>query len=59
MAITSELTDIDNFYLGVSYLKMEKPQPKKKPETLKKLNSGNAFKEEVMWFLGLAYTVEQ
>lgn len=44
-----------HFYLGLSYLYLDKPQPHKAIPHLEKVATHeNAFKEQAVWFLGLA-----
>jgi hypothetical protein len=48
-------TDVDIFYLSVSYLKSVSPSPNKALEGFKQIESNQSLQHEILWFQALAY----
>ncbi len=55
---TGKAEDIDFFYLGVSHLKLQKPQATEAIHFLKSIHDVEQLKFEIDWFIALAYVME-
>jgi hypothetical protein len=49
----------DHFYLGISYLKMDKPDPSKAVKHLQFVSTNTPYEEEVRWFIALAHVLNK